>query len=248
MILFAGAIALLSLFAPPRPARIIVLRHGEKPLDESNPHLSPEGVKRAGQLVAFITTDSAMTRLGPVAAIFATRTTKDDNGQRTQETVRPLAQALNLRIRTPWTGRQAAALAEAILANPKLAGKTILICWNHKMIPELVAALGVEPQPKKWPSGVFQQGADVGSEAIRGLLDRVIDEVRVFLRGRQVLVAEQAAGREQGVALMLGAGGERVSEVVEANRLQLGHSADLLPGIFHFVPSALGSGQDPFIR
>ena len=157
MILFAGAIALLSLVVPPRPARIIVLRHAEKPLDETNPHLSPEGVKRAGQLVAFITTDSAMTRLGPVAAIFATRTTKDDNGQRTQETVRPLAQALNLRIRTPWTGRQAAALAEAILANPKLAGKTILICWNHKMIPELVAALGVEPQPKKWPSGVFDR-------------------------------------------------------------------------------------------
>jgi hypothetical protein len=139
------------------PAHIIVIRHGEKPADSDDPHLSPVGVKRAGRLVSYITTDPAMVRLGAPVAVFATQSTKHDNGQRTQETVAPLARALKLSVQTPFLGKDYAALAKQILANSAYTGKTVLICWNHEEIPELVAALGLEPQPPKWKGSVFDQ-------------------------------------------------------------------------------------------
>jgi len=148
--------SLVSALAPiPRPAQIIVIRHADKPADQNDPHLSPLGVARARDLVGFITTDAAMTKFGAPVAVFATKTTRDNDGQRTQETVAPLAAALKLSVQTPFLGKDFAALARQILANPAFAGKTVLICWNHVVIPELVAALGVSPPPPKWKGSVF---------------------------------------------------------------------------------------------
>ena len=143
--------------AVPRPARILLMRHAEKPADPNDPHLSRAGVKRAERLVSFIMTDPAMTRLGLPVAVFATRTTKHDDGQRTQETVAPLAKALKLKVQTPYLGKDYAALAKLVLANPAYAGKTVLICWNHEEIPQLAAALGVTPVPPKWKARVFDR-------------------------------------------------------------------------------------------
>ena len=158
------AIVVLSVVAGPAPAQnpgtgpaqIILIRHAEKPADAKNPHLSPAGVKRAGELVSFITADPAMLKLGRPVAVFATQTTKRENGQRTQETVAPLARALKLPVQTPFLGRDYAGLAKQILKNPAYAGKTVLICWNHEEIPQLVEALGVSPAPK-WKGSVFDQ-------------------------------------------------------------------------------------------
>ena len=141
----------------PRPAQIILIRHAEKPADEEDPHLSPAGVRRAERLVSFITTDPAMTRFGLPVAVFATQSTKHDNGQRTQETVAPLAKALKLPVQTPFLGKDYGGLAKLILANPAYAGKTILICWNHEELPQLAGALGVTPEPRKWKGSVFDQ-------------------------------------------------------------------------------------------
>ena len=163
MIWTKGTIVLLAVLATPTPspvsgpAQIILIRHAEKPADPNDPHLSPAGVKRAERLVAFITTDPAMTRFGLPVAVFATKTTKRDDGQRTQETVAPLARALKLRVQTPYLGRFYAPLAKLVLANPAYAGKTVLICWNHEEIPQLAAALGVTPEPPKWKGSVFDQ-------------------------------------------------------------------------------------------
>jgi len=141
----------------PGPAQIILIRHAEKPADPKDPHLSRAGVRRAERLVSFVTTDPAMTRLGLPVAVFATRTTKHDDGQRTQETVAPLARALKLPVQTPYLGKDYAALAKLILANPAYAGKTVLICWNHEEIPRLAAALGVSPVPPKRKERVFDR-------------------------------------------------------------------------------------------
>ena len=165
MILTARTIVLLSVLSTPaptqspplRPAQIILIRHAEKPPDAENPHLSRAGVKRADQLVSFITTDTAMTRFGSPVAVFATQTTKNDNGQRTQETVAPLARALKLPVQTPFLGKDYGELARLILTTSAYAGKTVLICWNHDAIPQLAAALGVTPQPPKWKASVFDR-------------------------------------------------------------------------------------------
>jgi hypothetical protein len=158
-----GAIVLFSVLSMPAlphspaplPAQIILIRHAEKPADPDDPHLSRAGVKRAERLVSFITTDLGMTRFGLPVAVFATQTTKDDNGQRTQETVAPLARALKLPVQTPYRGKDYAALAKLILANPAYAGKTVLICWNHEELSQLAGALGVTPAPPKWKGSVF---------------------------------------------------------------------------------------------
>ena len=110
---------------------------------------------RAKEFATFITTDATMKKFGPPVAVFATKTTHDANGQRTQETAAPLAKVLNLPVQTPFLGKDFAALAQQILGDPAFAGKTVVICWNHEVIPELVAALGVSPAPPKWKGSVF---------------------------------------------------------------------------------------------
>ena len=137
------------------PAVIILVRHGDEPTDPNNPHLAPAGVKRSQDLMTFITKDPAMVRLGRPFAAFATKTTKHGDGQRTQETITPLAHALNLQVQTPYQSSDFAPLAKAILADPAYAGKTIIICWNHEELPQLAAALGVTPMPPKWKASVY---------------------------------------------------------------------------------------------
>jgi hypothetical protein len=140
-----------------RPAQIILFRHAEKPADKANPHLSDEGVRRARGLVGFFTTNPVVNRFGKPVAIFATKTTKDDDGQRTQETVAPTARALKLVVQTPFLGKQYRHLAKLILGNPAYAGKTVLICWNHDVISELASDLGVSPRPPAWKGQEYDQ-------------------------------------------------------------------------------------------
>jgi hypothetical protein len=141
----------------PPPAYIIVIRHAEKPADPNDPHLSPAGVKRAKQLVSFITNDPAMLKLRLPVAVFANKTTPDNDGQRSQETVAPLARTLKLTVQTPYIAKDFAQLPKMILENPAYAGKTVLICWNHEEITELASALGVKPEPPKWKGSVFDR-------------------------------------------------------------------------------------------
>lgn len=178
---WTGAIVLFSVLLPPvaaqsrvtRPAQIILIRHAEKPNDPKNPHLSRPGAKRAERLVSFITTDPALTRVGLPVAVFATQTTKHGNGQRTQETVAPLARALKLRVQTPFVAKDYARLAKLILANPAYAGKTVLICWNHEEISQLAVALGVTKEPPKWKPDVFDRVYIISYDGARAVLSEV---------------------------------------------------------------------------
>jgi hypothetical protein len=137
------------------PAQIIVIRHAEKPRDETNPHLSPAGQSRAQQLVPFITTDGSGSRFGTPAALFAPRPTRDGQGQRSLETLTPLATALKLDVQTPYRPAEYAVFARWILRNPAYSGKTVVIAWTHDEIPDLVAELGVKPKPQRWKSKVY---------------------------------------------------------------------------------------------
>jgi hypothetical protein len=151
----APAPAPVASAAPPAmPAQIIIFRHGEQPANPSDPNLSALGRERAARLVTFIMNDPEMGKFGTPVAIFATRTTKHGDGQRTQQTVAPLAAALKLPVQTPFLGKDYRAAAAAILSNGAYAGRTVVVCWNHEEIPQLVAALGA-PQPSKWKGKVY---------------------------------------------------------------------------------------------
>lgn len=139
------------------PAQVIVIRHAEKPRDETNPHLSSAGQSRAAELVPFITTDGSASRFGTPAALFAPRPTRDGNGQRSLETLTPLATALKLDVQTPYRPAEYAVFARWILRNAAYSGKTVVIAWTHDEIPDLVAELGAKPKPPRWKSKVFDR-------------------------------------------------------------------------------------------
>ena len=158
MTLLAALVALLLPLHPAAgPAQIIVIRHAEKPDDKSNPHLAPAGVERARRLVAYLTTEKALLAFGPPAAIFATATTSHEGGQRSQETVAPLAEALRLPVRADLTSKEFARFAKRLRADRSLDGKSVVVCGNHEWLPQLAEALGVSPQPPRWKKHDYDQ-------------------------------------------------------------------------------------------
>jgi len=132
------------------PVKILIMRHAEKPDDPSDPNLSPEGQDRAKALVTWYP-----ETFGPPDFIFAAAISK--HSERPIQTVQPLADALGLELHTPYADENYAALAEALLAKPKFDGKTILVCWHHGHIPELMRALGTPDgsYPDPWMPTVF---------------------------------------------------------------------------------------------
>ena len=152
LLLLAAAPGLLA-----QPAQIIVIRHGEKPSDPEELHLSSAGKKRAKALVAYVKKTPELTQHGLPAALFATETTKNGHGQRTAETLQPLAKELKLPIQAPWKSDEASNLAQAILRNEDYKGKTVLICWTHEHIPILIKALGIDPAPPKLGDNVYDR-------------------------------------------------------------------------------------------
>jgi hypothetical protein len=140
-----------------RPAQVILLRHAEKPTNEADIHLSEQGRERAQALVAFFTTNPAVTNRGRPAVLFAPLVTHRGHSRRPSETLEPLAKQLKLPIRTPFLAADYARLAQQVLTSPECDGKTVVICWVHENLPELAGALGVKPTPPRWKDHVFDR-------------------------------------------------------------------------------------------
>ena len=72
-------------------------------------------------------------------------------------TITPLSLALGLPIDTSYADRRFQQLADSLRSHSD--GKTILICWHHGKIPDLLKALGADPntllQNGTWPSKEF---------------------------------------------------------------------------------------------
>jgi hypothetical protein len=137
------------------PARVLLIRHAEKPGDDSI-HLSSEGKKRADELYHLF--EPSANRPDPFPTpdvIFAARQSKHSN--RSVETVSPLASRLKLTINTDFRDEEFAELAHEVLHKSKYAGKTILICWHHGMAPQLAVKLGAADAPPSWKSSVFDR-------------------------------------------------------------------------------------------
>ena len=137
------------------PAQVIIIRHGEKP-DTGN-ELSPQGFQRADALVGFFEHNPAVTRYGAPAAIYAMDPKDVDGSLRPIETVTPLAKALGLAINHDYMKEQLPELVSAVMTNPAYDGKTVLICWEHKMIPPMAQDFGWNAAPTAWAGSVFDQ-------------------------------------------------------------------------------------------
>lgn len=135
------------------PQQIILIRHGEK-IDDSNPGLSPQGCERAFQLPLFFNSLS-----GKIAGIFAQQPNKSGGSLRPLETIAPTASALHQKINNSFKRDEIDGLAQEILNGQAYKGNTVIVAWEHSIIPKLAERLGITltGNLSQWPGSVFDQ-------------------------------------------------------------------------------------------
>ena len=133
----AIAIGLAWFFESQATTTIIFVRHAEKIATTSkDPSLSPAGQRRVAELTRQLVDADVVAGID---AIYSTPF------KRTQETVRPLADALNLPINN-YDASDTEAVLTTILKKHK--GKIILVVGHSNTVPVLIANLGAS---KKLP-------------------------------------------------------------------------------------------------
>lgn len=163
----AGGVTVVAPASTPAAPRdvVMIIRHGEKPdgsapgLDEDgnedDSSLTAVGWQRAHGLVDLFDPARGTPRPGLAVPerIYAAGVTDDGEGQRTRETVAPLAEALGIPVDTDLGRGDEKKLVKDVLAQP---GAT-LISWQHSGIPEIVDDFpSVSPAPpKEWPDDRF---------------------------------------------------------------------------------------------
>jgi hypothetical protein len=136
-----------------RDAVILVIRHAEKA--EIGNDLSPKGVERARAYVRYFETFQMDGKPLKLDSLFAARDSKHSN--RPRLTLEPLSRALNVPLDCNFKDKEPEALARELESTPH--GRTILICWHHDQIPDLLRALGADPgallPEGRWPGSVY---------------------------------------------------------------------------------------------
>lgn len=129
---------------------ILLLRHAEEASEEGSMDLSAGGRRRATRLANYLPRE-----FGPPHALFVAE--PSGASVRCYLTLRPLADALALRIDGSYKAREFGLLAWKLLADPELANKTIVVCWSHTDLPALATALGVVGGdfPRRWKDETF---------------------------------------------------------------------------------------------
>jgi hypothetical protein len=149
------------------PAKIMVIRHAEKPIDgkplglrtsgKADPEsLTTRGWQRAGALARFLAPADgrlAHPALATPTAIVASRAEPGAGAsRRPKQTVKPLAELLGLAIDLSFGKDEEPAMVASLLAREGV----VLVSWVHEGIPPLVAALpGAPPVPAAWPEDRF---------------------------------------------------------------------------------------------
>ena len=130
-----GAVVVFGYFTTfRRPVTtVILIRHAEKIIDPNNPDvdLSPAGQARAQEL-------ARMFGDAGINAIYATQY------KRSQETVKPLADKLGLRVNVVNSKNTNDLLAQI---RAQHSGQTIFIAGHNNTVPEIIAALGGPKYP-----------------------------------------------------------------------------------------------------
>ena len=144
-ILPGALLALVTWTVAADPAQVILIRHGEKPENKKDPHLTPAGRRRA---VAW--KDFFSSRDPHPVALFAPKPSQQHPSVRPIETLEPLGQSLHLTVETPTESGDHANLARTIRSGARYENKTVVICWVHQSLPDLAQELGVKHPPAEW--------------------------------------------------------------------------------------------------
>jgi broad specificity phosphatase PhoE len=144
---------------------VMLIRHAEKPDgelpgvdadgNEDDSSLTEVGWQRAHLLVDLFDPAQGAPRAGLArpTAIYAAGVTDDGEGQRTRETVAPLADRLGLPIDTEYGRGQEKKLVDRVVDEQG----PVLISWQHGGITEIADAFpSVKPKPpSEWPDDRF---------------------------------------------------------------------------------------------
>jgi phosphohistidine phosphatase SixA len=128
-------------------SKIVIVRHAEK--DERDQNLSPRGESRA-----FALGNALVLQYGTADFVFASSNTK--NSDRPLETITPYAKRIGKKVKTKFVDADFKKLATMLL-KPKYANKTVVVCWHHGKIPDLIKAIGAKSPYEKWPEEVFDR-------------------------------------------------------------------------------------------
>ncbi len=131
-----------------QPSEIILIRHGEKP-DDDHPDLSLRGRERAAALAPYFLGAPELLDYKTPVAIFAQAQKKATSSIRAMQTVQPLADALKITVDQTHNRDEFRPMVAAILADGKLQGHSVLICWEHKVLVDIARQFGVD-NPPQW--------------------------------------------------------------------------------------------------
>ena len=137
----------------PKDAVVLIIRHAED--GGIGRALAPRGEQRAEAYKNYFLNFTVDSKGREPQAIFAAK--DSSKSHRPRLTVEPFAKAAKLKIDTRFGNNDSNELGADLRANQQ--GKVILICWRHPYVPDLLRALGANPEsflPKgKWPGSVY---------------------------------------------------------------------------------------------
>ena len=137
----------------PKNSVALIIRHAEDA--DSGDGISPRGEQRAEAYKNYFLNFNVDSARREPDVVFAAKDSQKSH--RPRLTVKPFAKAADLKIDTRFGNDQSAELATDLRANQQ--GKVILICWRHPYVPDLLRALGANPESflphGKWPGSVY---------------------------------------------------------------------------------------------
>ena len=133
--------------APPAPKapplRVVIIRHGEKPVDGDN--LSHRGLARAMALPEVL--NKVMPTPPDFTYVPCIGTDKDQTTRvRMMQTVLPYAVLYNLTINSDFAPDEIKGLTKQL----RRQRGTVLLVWEHHNIVKIAESLGIE-EPQQWP-------------------------------------------------------------------------------------------------
>ena len=142
------------------PAQIVIIRHGEKP--QVGNELSMQGWQRANALPLFFATNKIVNQFGKPIALYAGAPNKPGGSIRSIQTITPYANQSGLMIHKAITKDEIHALVNEVLTTKEYAGHTVIICWEHSVIPEMAHLFGATDAPTYWEDRIFDRAWIIG--------------------------------------------------------------------------------------
>jgi hypothetical protein len=146
------------------PVRIVIVRHAEKPASRQ-PHLALRGRMRA------IGLSKLLPKIVKPDFVFASTSTK--HSARPFQTIRPTADKLGINVSTDYADKETKKLVRD-LHTKAFSGKTILMCWHHGMMPQLIRELGYESPYEPWPEDLYDRIISIDENGIKNLPQRLL--------------------------------------------------------------------------